>query len=54
MALDLQPQNPDAWLNMGISRLSMGNREGACFDFKKAFNQGNKKATEYISRNCIK
>jgi len=54
MALDLQPQNPDAWLNIGIARLSMGNREDACFDFRKAFGQGNKKAAEYLSKNCIR
>lgn len=54
MSLDLQPLNPDAWLNMGVARLSMGNREDACFDFRKAFGQGNKKAAEYLSRNCIK
>jgi len=54
MALDLQPLNPDAWLNMGIVRLSMGNKDDACFDFRKAFGQGNKKAAEYLSKNCIK
>jgi tetratricopeptide (TPR) repeat protein len=54
MALDLQPGNPDAWLNMGIVRLSMGKKDDACFDFRKAFEQGNKKAAEYLSKNCIK
>jgi len=54
MALDLQPQNPDAWLNMGIAQLGMGNRDDACFDFRKAFGQGNKKAAEYLSKNCIR
>ena len=54
MALDLQPGNPDAWLNMGIVRLSMGKKDDACFDFRKAFGQGNKKAAEYLSKNCIK
>lgn len=54
MALDLQPGNPDAWLNIGIVRLSMGKKEDACFDFRKAFGQGNKKAAEYLSKNCIK
>jgi tetratricopeptide (TPR) repeat protein len=54
MALDLQPENPDAWLNMGIVRLSMGNKDDACFYFRKAFGQGNKKAAEYLSKYCIK
>lgn len=54
MALDLQPGNPDAWLNMGIVRLNMGKKDDACFDFRKAFGQGNRKATEYLSKYCIK
>jgi len=54
MALDLQPENPEAWLNMGIARLSMGKKDDACFYFRKAFGQGNKKAAEYLSKNCIK
>lgn len=54
MALDLQPENPEAWLNKGIAQLSMGKKDDACFDFRKAFGQGNKKATEYLSKNCIK
>jgi tetratricopeptide (TPR) repeat protein len=54
MSLDLQPDNPEAWLNKGISLLNSGNVSDACHDFRKAFSLGNKKATELISRNCIK
>ncbi len=54
MSLDLQPENSEAWLNKGISLLNSGNANDACHDFRKAFNLGNKKATELISRNCIK
>jgi tetratricopeptide (TPR) repeat protein len=54
MSLDLQPDNPDVWLNKGISLLNSGNLSDACHDFRKAFSLGNKKATELISRNCIK
>lgn len=54
MALDLQPENPDAWLNKGIAQMNMGKKDDACFDFRKAFGQGNKKAAEYLSKYCIK
>ncbi len=54
MALDLRPDLPDAWLNMGIALVNSGKADDACYNFRKAFNLGNKKATEYISRYCIK
>jgi len=54
MSLDLHPENPDAWLNKGIALLNSGKRTDACYDFRRSFNLGNKKAAEYLSRNCIK
>ncbi len=54
MSLDLDPGNPDAWLNKGISLLNEGKTGDACHDFRIAFRLGNKRATDYISRNCIK
>lgn len=54
MALDLKPDLSDAWLNKGIALMNSGKTDDACHDFRKSFNLGNKKATEYISRYCIK
>lgn len=54
MSLDLQPDNSDAWLNKGLSNLNLGKTSDACHDFRKAFSLGNKRATELISRNCIR
>jgi tetratricopeptide (TPR) repeat protein len=54
MALDIQPANPDVWLNKGIALLNTGKTDDACHDFRKALSLGNKKATSYISKNCIK
>ena len=54
MSLDLQPGNSDAWLNKGIALLNSGKTDDACHDFRKSFSLGNKKATEYLSRHCIK
>jgi tetratricopeptide (TPR) repeat protein len=54
MSLDLKPGNSDVWLNKGISLLNSGKAEDACHDFRRAFSLGNKRVTDYISRNCIK
>ncbi len=54
MSLDLNPENSDTWLNKGIALVSTGKTEDACHDFRKSLNLGNKRATEYISRYCIK
>lgn len=54
MALDLSPGNPDTWLNKGIALANSGNTEDACHDFRQALKLGSKRATEYISRYCIK
>jgi tetratricopeptide (TPR) repeat protein len=54
MSLDLKPENSDAWLNKGIALLNTGKTDDACHDFRIAFRMGNKRVTDYISRNCIK
>jgi tetratricopeptide (TPR) repeat protein len=54
MSLDLKPGNSDVWLNKGISLLNSGRAEDACHDLRKSLALGNKRASEFISRNCIK
>jgi tetratricopeptide (TPR) repeat protein len=54
MSLDLNPSDPDVWLNKGVAQLNSGRVDDACHDFRKALNLGNKRASEYISNNCIK
>jgi tetratricopeptide (TPR) repeat protein len=54
MSLDLNPANSDVWLNKGIALLSSGKADDACHDFRRAFSLGNKRVTDYLSRNCIK
>lgn len=54
MALDFNPGDADVWLNKGIALLSIGKPVDACYDFRKALELGSKKATNYISRNCVK
>jgi tetratricopeptide (TPR) repeat protein len=54
MSLDLEPGNSDVWLKKGIALLGSGRVEDACHDFRKSMSLGNKRAAEYISRECIK
>jgi len=54
MSLDLAPGNPEVWLSKGIALVNSGKTEDACHDFRQALSLGNKRATEYISRYCIK
>jgi tetratricopeptide (TPR) repeat protein len=54
MSLDLKPDNSDIWLNKGIALLNIGKSADACHDFRKSYNIGNKRASEYISNYCIK
>jgi tetratricopeptide (TPR) repeat protein len=54
MSLDLKPGNSDVWLSKGVALLNSGMLENACHDFRKSLSMGNKRASEYISRNCIK
>jgi len=54
MSLDLDPRNAEAWLNMGVANFSTGRTDEACHDFRKAYALGSKRASELISKNCIK
>lgn len=54
MSLDLKPENSDVWLNKGIALLNSGREEDACHDFRKSLFLGNKRASDYISKNCIR
>lgn len=54
MSLDLNPSNSEVWLNKGIALLNSSKVDDACHDFREALSLGNKRASEYISSNCIK
>jgi tetratricopeptide (TPR) repeat protein len=54
MSLDLSPEDSDVWLNKGIALLNSDKVDDACHDFRKSFSLGNKRASEYISNNCIR
>lgn len=52
MALDLNPVDPELYLNAGIAQLKLGQKEKACSSWRKAATYGNKKALEYLIEYC--
>jgi tetratricopeptide (TPR) repeat protein len=54
MALDLDPFDGNLYCSKGIALLNQGMTEQACHDFRAALKLGNKKASEYYNRHCIK
>lgn len=54
MSLDLDPENASVNLNLGIALINSGKTEDACHYLRKAKEQGNKDATKYLSKYCIR
>ena len=54
MALDLNPDLPEALYKKGIVLQREDKLEDACYYWKKALKSGSSEATEYIYRYCIK
>jgi tetratricopeptide (TPR) repeat protein len=54
MGLDLDPENGMANLNMGIALVNSGRIDLACHYLRKARALGEKSATQYLSKHCIK
>ncbi len=52
--LDLNPGLSDAWLKKGIVLHQLNDFENACYYWRKALTLGNKDASEYIYKYCIK
>lgn len=54
MGLDLDPENGAANLNMGIALVNSGKIDLACHYLRKARTLGEKSATQYLSKHCIR
>lgn len=54
MSLDLDPENASVNLNLGIALINSGKSEDACHYLRKAKAQGNREATKYLSKYCVK
>ncbi|MEE4116946.1 MAG: tetratricopeptide repeat protein [Marinilabiliaceae bacterium] len=54
MALDLKPDDANAWYGKGVALLKMGDRDSACRSLRMAHKYGNSKAASLINLNCIR
>jgi len=54
MALDLNPDDPNANLGRGISKYKLNDLESACYYWQKSYNAGSKEAHEYLLKYCQK
>ncbi|MGB8357926.1 MAG: tetratricopeptide repeat protein [Bacteroidales bacterium] len=54
MSLDIDPENGPVNLNLGIALINTGNTGDACHYLRKAKELGEKDATRYLSKYCIK
>jgi len=52
MALDLDPDDPNIYFNRGRTRLALKKTKKACYDFRKAYNIGNRNSLEYLQKYC--
>lgn len=52
MSLDINPNQPDLYVERARLRLDLGDTEGACHDWKKALEMGNAKAADLLYKYC--
>ena len=52
MSLDINPNQPELYLVRGGFRLEAGDQEGACYDWRKAFEMGNGHAADLLAKHC--
>ena len=52
MSLDLNPNDAETWMYLGVAKMQTGDRENACSDFQKAQQLGNSEVVKYIVENC--
>jgi tetratricopeptide (TPR) repeat protein len=52
MSLDINPNQPDLYMDRARIRYAIGDKEGACHDWRKALELGSAEATDKIYRYC--
>ena len=52
MSLDIKPDQPDVYINYGISKYESGDKESACYLWKRALHYKHSKANQYLFRYC--
>lgn len=52
MSLDLNPDDAEAWMYLGLVKIQTGNRETGCSDLQRAQRMGNTESVKYILEYC--
>ncbi|MFH0761216.1 MAG: hypothetical protein V2A67_06905 [Bacteroidota bacterium] len=52
MSLDINPNQPELYVERGELRRALGDLDGACHDWQKALQMGNSKAADLIYKYC--
>jgi tetratricopeptide (TPR) repeat protein len=52
MSLDLQPDDAETWMFLGIAKIQSGDKENGCSDLDRAKKMGYTPALKYIIENC--
>ena len=51
-AIEINPQDADAYTNRGSARELVNDLTGACSDWRKAVNLGNERPAEWVKKQC--
>lgn len=52
MSLDLNPEDAETWMYLGIAKIQSGDKENGCSDLQRAQRMGNAEAVKYIVDYC--
>jgi len=52
MAIEINPQYANAYVNRGIDRELANDLEGACDDWRKAVDLGKERPAEWMKKQC--
>jgi tetratricopeptide (TPR) repeat protein len=52
MSLDIDPAQPDLYMERAQVRFDLGDSEGACHDWRKALEMGNRTASDKLYKHC--
>jgi tetratricopeptide (TPR) repeat protein len=52
MSLDLNPDDAETWMYLGVAKIQSGDKENGCSDLEKARQMGNTEVLKYIVESC--
>jgi tetratricopeptide (TPR) repeat protein len=52
MSLDLNPDDAETWMYLGVAKIQSGDEENGCSDLKRSQQMGNAEAVRYMVEDC--